>query len=132
MWFNKGKNIRGFTLLEVIVAVSILAIAITVIFQIFSSNLRTVSQSEKYLMALMKAEELIGELSIQKELQETVNVTKTNDGQIVKTEIVKTLDERTTDLPVILYEIRVSVFWQQGNTEKSVILKTLRLMDKKV
>lgn len=132
MYLNKLKDKRGFTLLEVIVAVSILAIAVTVVFQVFSSNMRSVSNSEKYLSALMSAEETMGELLLQKELQEAVNVTRTEEGKIIKTEIVKALVDRTADLPVVLYEINVSVFWQQGNSERSLTIKTLKQVDKKV
>ena len=49
-------SIKGFTLIEVIVALSILGIAITVILQLFSVNLRAISQSEDYVMALIQAD----------------------------------------------------------------------------
>ncbi|HIJ59321.1 MAG TPA: prepilin-type N-terminal cleavage/methylation domain-containing protein [Nitrospirae bacterium] len=132
MYLINRKDKSGFTLLEVMVAVSILAIAVTVIFQIYSTNIKSISLSEKYLNALIVAEEKMNELSLQKEIGDTLNVTKTNDGQIIKSEIIKTLEDRTSDLPVIVYELKVTVYWQEGKNEKSVNLKTLRLVDKTI
>ena len=61
-----GKNVsfrrcalgsaHGFTLLEVLVALSILGVAVTVLFQLFSTNLRTIALSGDYVLATVRAE----------------------------------------------------------------------------
>ena len=49
-------NRKGFTLLEVLVATAILGMAIAVILQLFSANLRAIALSRDYVSASIKAE----------------------------------------------------------------------------
>jgi len=47
---------KGFTLIEVLVAVALLGIAVTVVIQLFSANLRAIASSEDYIYASARAE----------------------------------------------------------------------------
>jgi prepilin-type N-terminal cleavage/methylation domain-containing protein len=47
---------QGFTLLEVLVGLAIMGIAVILLFQVFSANLRSIAVSEDYTSAAVKAE----------------------------------------------------------------------------
>ena len=124
-------NKRGFTLLEVLVAVSILAIAVTAVMQIFSSNFRSLSYSEDHLKALIKAEETLKGLYLSPETTEGVSVTRDREGTIIRSEVTVINTERTKDIPVNTYEIGVTVLWLRDKKERSVVLKTYKTEGKK-
>jgi len=126
-----GLNRRGFTLLEVLIAVSILAIAVTVVMQIFSTNLRSLSYSEDHLKALIKAEESLKGLYLNPETVEGTTVTRDRDGTIIRSEVTAVNTERTKDIPVSTYEITVTAFWQRDKKERSLVLKTYKTIEKR-
>ncbi len=126
-----GLNRRGFTLLEVLIAVSILAIAVTVVMQIFSTNLRSLSYSEDHLKALIKAEESLKGLYLNPETVEGTTVTRDRDGTIIRSEVTAVNTERTKDIPVSTYEITVTAFWQRDKKERSLVLRTYKTIEKR-
>jgi general secretion pathway protein I len=56
---SRSRNSPGFTLIEVLVALTILALALVVLLQVFGSGLRATSLSERYLMATMLARSVL-------------------------------------------------------------------------
>ena len=52
---------RGFSLLEVMVALAILGIALVAIFQLFSVNLRSTQKAEDYTKAIFYARSMLDE-----------------------------------------------------------------------
>ncbi|MGB5157434.1 type IV pilus modification PilV family protein [Desulfobacterium sp. N47] len=127
---NILQNSRGFTLLEVLVALAIIAIAVTYIIQLFSVNLGSISASGKFVDAAMQAEEkmrqiLDGDLSKEQLYTET-----TDDGCKMDIKIFEVLPERTQNLKVKLMEIDLTVFWNKGNKEKTLTLSTQKMVDK--
>jgi len=58
----------GFSLLEVIVAFSILAISLTILLNIFSSGVRTAGVAEEYIIATQIAESLMAKTGIESPL----------------------------------------------------------------
>jgi prepilin-type N-terminal cleavage/methylation domain-containing protein len=125
--FNSRRG--GFTLLEVLVAIAILGIAITVVIQLFSANLRAISASGDYVSASIKAESKMREiLSDENKLFEESFSESTNDGYIIDVSINNVLNERTDNLMVRLLEINLTVHWTRGIKEKSLTLKTMKLV----
>src|SRR3990167_2425280 len=70
--FIKGESIcnlqSGFTLLEVMVAIVILGLGLTVVFELFSGGLKSVEISNDYSNAVILANKKMGELSIKEML----------------------------------------------------------------
>ncbi len=116
----------GFTLLEVLVATALLAIAVAVVLQLFSANLRAVSISEDYVVATKKADVKMREILDSETLSETSFSEATGDGYRIDVSVADALPERTQNLPVKLLEIDMTVTWSKGNRERSLKLKTMK------
>jgi len=117
---------EGFTLLEVLVATSILGIALAIVLQLFSINLKAISASSEYISGVMTAEAKMRELLQADSISEQVTSEMTSDGYRIDTAVHETLAERTENLPVKLFAINMKVSWTIGSHEKSVSLNSLK------
>lgn len=124
-----GKE-RGFTLLEVIVAFSLLAVTVTVILQLFSSNLRVLSTSEDYASAAVRAEAKMRDVLDGEDISEGTSSETTPDGYRVETTISKVYERRTRDLPFEVLEISVKLTWKSLLAERSMALRTMKMVKK--
>jgi len=121
---------KGFTLLEVLVAVALLGIAITMVLQLFSSGLRAIAVSEDYVSAAARAEAKMREVLDSDTLAEGSASEITNDGYRLDVSMASTLRERTDTLQVMLMDILVTVYWTKGAKERSLSLRTMKLVNK--
>ncbi|NWF51612.1 MAG: type II secretion system protein [Nitrospirae bacterium] len=126
------KNKGGFTLLEILVALSILGIAITVLLQLFSANLRSLSASEEYVFAVSKAEARMREILDDKDLSEKTWSEITDDGYRIDVSITEGLKDRTDNLQVRVFEVILTVSWAKNTKNKSMTLRTMKVMNKKI
>jgi general secretion pathway protein I len=122
----------GFTLLEVLVALALLSIALVVILQLFSANMRGIAASDDYVRAVMTAESKMREITGDEEISEKAWSETTDDGYRLDTTITPAESDRTEDLPVSLLEISMTVHWTDGTKERAFTLKTVKLVPKKV
>jgi len=120
----------GFTLLEVLVALSILAIAVTLILQLYSVNLKAVSVSGNVVSALVRGDSRMREILAGQPLTDTLWTEVTEDGYRVDVTISEVLKERTENLPVKLMEVGLTIRWYEGPKEKGIKLKTMKMVDK--
>lgn len=123
---------RGFTLLEVLVALALLGIALVVIFQLFSANLHAVASSEDYVAAVSKAESLMREVLALEEFEEEAWSDRTEDGYQYEVAVEKSAEKRTELLNAELWNVKLKLRWQQGAKNRSITLTTLRVMEKKI
>lgn len=121
---------RGFTLLEVLVATAILGIAIAVILQLFSANLRAIAASEDYMSAAKMAESKMREILDDASLKETAFVETAAEGYKINVSVTNSIQERTENLPVKLLEINMTIHWTSGTKERSLSLKTMKVVNK--
>jgi prepilin-type N-terminal cleavage/methylation domain-containing protein len=128
--FNSCRS--GFTLLEVLVAIAILGIAITVVIQLFSADLRAISVSSDYVSAATKAEAKMREILSDDKLTETSLSETTDDGYRLDVSVTDALRDRTDNLQVRVLEIDLTVYWTRGTKERSLTLKTLKVVNKQV
>jgi general secretion pathway protein I len=126
------KRRDGFTLLEVLVALSILGIALTIILQLFSANLRSLSASEDYVSAVTKAEAKMREVLDDKDLSEKSWSEITDDGYRMDVSINETLKDRTDNLQVRALEVALTVYWTRNTKNKSLTLRTMKVVNKQV
>jgi type II secretion system protein I len=122
----------GFTLLEVLVATALLGIAVAVILQLFSSNLRALSVSEDFVHASIKAEAKMREVLDNDKPSETSFSETTDDGYRMDVLIKDTLKERTENIDIKLFQIDVTVRWIKGTKERSFTLRSLKTVKKQI
>jgi prepilin-type N-terminal cleavage/methylation domain-containing protein len=123
---------RGFTLIEVLVAVVLLGIAVTIVLQLFSANVRAIATSEDYIYASAKAEAKMREVLDNDEISEISFSEVTDDGYRMDVSIAEVLHERTENLQVRLLEVDLTVSWTQGAHEKSLTLRTMKVLEKEI
>jgi general secretion pathway protein I len=129
-----GPNSRqaGFTLLEVLVATAILGIAVAVVLQLFSANLRAISDSGDYVIAVTRAEMKMREILATDGLSEGAYSETTNDGYRMDIAIAETLNDRTENLQIQLLEIVLTIHWTKGTKERSYTLRTMKLVKRQI
>lgn len=128
--FRPMGDRAGFTLLEVLVALALLGIAITVILQLFSANLRALAASEDYVDAALRGSARMRELLDEADLDERAWSEVSPEGYRMSINVKEALTERTELLPVRLLEIDLSVQWTRGNRERSVSFQSLKLTER--
>ena len=126
------RGTRGFTLLEILVALSILGIAVTVIFQLFSADLRAVRGSEDYVSAAVRAQVRMREVLQNDKLAVNTWSETTVDGYRVDVVVAEALKERTKDLPVQLLEVTLMLYWNKASKEKVLVLRSMKMVPRKV
>jgi len=117
---------RGFTLLEILVALSILAVALGAILQSFSSGLRSLGAAETHALALMHARSQLAKVGsiIPLEFGEQTGAA----GEFEWTVSVRLFESQegdpVLDAALVPYQLDVTVTWPGGG---QVGLTTIRV-----
>ncbi|HWR59010.1 MAG TPA: prepilin-type N-terminal cleavage/methylation domain-containing protein [Thermodesulfovibrionales bacterium] len=122
----------GFTLLEVLVALAVLGIAVTMVLQLFSADMRAISASGDYVSAVARAESKMREVLADDALSEKSSGETARDGYRTSVSVTQTLRDRTENLQVILLNVSVTVYWTRGSKEKSLTLNTMKTVNKQI
>ncbi|MEE9523640.1 MAG: type II secretion system protein [Thermodesulfovibrionales bacterium] len=106
---------RGFSLFEVIVAISLLSIAVAAIIQVYSINLNSTRKADLYTRAIIHARSVMDETLSSEELDEASGSEDIDDQfEIIKS--ITILPVEDDDL-VETYEITVNISWHGGSIE---------------
>jgi general secretion pathway protein I len=130
--FTFHDDCSGFTLLEVLVALAILGTAVTLIFQLFSANMRNIALSEDYLSATVAAEARMQEVLDDDGLAANSWSETTDDGYRIDVVVSDALQQRTGELPVKLLEVALTVSWAKNTKQKSLTLRTMKMVERKI
>ena len=120
----------GYTLIEVLVAFMILALALTVLMRIFSGGLRNVSVSSDYAVATLIAESRLAATGVDVPLRP--GETSGTEGERFEwTVSVQDYQPwpgyRSAAKGVDAYRVTVTVEWPHGDNTRRVGLSTVRL-----
>lgn len=123
---------KGFTLLEILVAIAILAISLTVILQLFSGGLRSVRVSDRHTQGVFHAREKMEEILIENRLEEGNREGEFDDDYTWSARIVRMVPpkEEEKKLPFDVYEITVKVIWHERKGETYFEIQTTKLIER--
>ncbi|MGR8941783.1 MAG: type IV pilus modification PilV family protein [Gammaproteobacteria bacterium] len=132
---------RGFSLLEILVAFSILAISLGILLNIFSEGANTAVIAEEYTVASQIADSLLARAGVDSPLM-AAQYTGVENAKYQWTVTVEpynlTIDDiDTTAIPATLYMVTVSVYWavagdRTSSGERRLVLTTLKLAGKSI
>ncbi|MGZ4958410.1 MAG: type IV pilus modification PilV family protein [Methylomonas sp.] len=132
---------KGFSLLEILVAFAIMAVALTVVLRIFGTGVNNAVISEDYTLAVQIAESLMARIGVETPLQ-VGEFSGTEDDKyhwqvfirtVAKSEADKIRNTATNDLDaresvpgLQLLQIKVSVEWGDERQPRAIELNSLR------
>ncbi len=122
---------RGFTLVEVVVALAILGIGLVVIMELFAGGLRLERTSEEYTQAVSYARMKMEEIALAESMQEG-----TEEGEFDKDfrwqVAVQKVDLLPGDKgaefkpPVEFYQVHLKVLWKSGLKERMTEIESYK------
>jgi len=125
---------RGYTLVEVLVAFMIMALALTVLLRIFSNGVRSVAVSSDYAKAVLIGESRLATAGIDELLApgETSGV----DGKEFHwtrrvVDYQPAVNYSTYVKGTRAYHVTVTVTWPNGDKQRSIDLSTVKLLHEK-
>ena len=128
---RSGKRFStGFTLLEVLVALSIMGIAVVLILQLFSANLRALSVAGDMTSATTMANARLREILAESLLKEAAWSEAKENNYPMDISVREVLPDRTDNLPVRLLEVALTVRWQMGSKAKKLTLRTVKMVNR--
>jgi general secretion pathway protein I len=122
----------GFTLIEVVVAFVMLALVLSISFEVFTGGMRRAGDLEDYSRALTLAQSKLGAAGTEEQIKEGETQGDTEDGRYHWTLSARHTDEgapeagQTNNNPYQLFHVEVRVDWRAADTrERSIAMSTL-------
>lgn len=127
---RRGRAVSGFTLLETLVAISILSVAIVVILQLFSGGLKASVASGDYTTGVFYAREKMEEILLHEPITEGTWEGRSGDAYRWRAEIRRVglfPEEEGEFIPYDAFSVHLEIYWEVGGKEKHIGLDTLRI-----
>ena len=125
---NKPSN-DGFSLLEVIVALAIMAMGFVTVLQLFSGSIRSVSLSEQYLKGTTLAHSKLGELEVNNysvtEYEGIFPDEKNYRWQLQVSPHTSSLNSKENNIQ--LSEVTLNVLWKEAGKTRNIEINTLKV-----
>jgi general secretion pathway protein I len=118
----------GFTVVEVVVALTILALALGVLLNVMSNSIRQTGQAETIAEAGTLAQSLLAKIGTELPLRDGQITGQSDRGFRWRVQIDAYGDGTDRrEWPVAAHQILAEVLWSDGLQERSLVLTTLRL-----
>jgi general secretion pathway protein I len=132
----KANKQRGFSLLEILIAFSILALSLGILLKIFSGGVNTAGVAEEYTAAVQIAESLMAQTGVESPLQQGETNGLANDKYYWRVSVspfqFMAEDFDVTAIAAVLFKVKVTVNWGDDAraSGRQVELTTLKLANK--
>lgn len=122
----------GFTLLEIMVAFTLMAVSLAVLLQAFGGSVRLIGDAGEVSKAVSLAQSQLAELGQSIDLVEGEQAGDWQQGYRWRMTIepFEPLQAVSENPLIQLYRVEVTIFWEQGGRERHYQLSTLRLARK--
>ena len=126
---------QGFSLLEILIAFSILALSLGILLKIFSAGVDTAEVAEDYTAAVQIAQSLMAKTGVETPLQADQSSGLENEKYHWLVEVIpfefNPDNVDPTAITAALFKVKVSVSWGDDNSDdRQVRLTTLKLINK--
>ena len=126
---------QGFSLLEILIAFSILALSLGILLKIFSAGVNTAVVAEDYTAAVQIAESLMAKTGVETPLQPGQDSGLENEKYHWLVEVSPFVfnpeNVDATTIKAVLFKVKVIVSWGDDNAnDRQVELTTLKLINK--
>ena len=133
MKIRRSSQNRGFTLIEVVVALAILSVGLTVVIELFAGGLRLARVSEEYTKAVNYGRMKMEEIAVKPKIEEGSEEGKFDETfhwqvGVKKVDILPIEKRPDLKLPVELFQIQVKVIWKSGSKERSSAVETYKMI----
>jgi general secretion pathway protein I len=123
----------GFTLIEVVVALAILSVGLTVVIELFAGGLRLARVSEEYTKAVNYGRIKMEEIAVKPKIEEGSEEGKFDSTfrwqvGVKKVDVLPIEKKPDIEVPVELFQIQVKVIWKSGSKERSTSVETYKMM----
>ena len=120
---------RGFSLLEVLVAFTILAMLLSALFEVFSAGLNAARAGDRFTRAAVIAQSRLAAVGMVEPLQEGVSSGSTDDAYHWRVTVGEYLDDQLPLIDAVLQPLTVvvEVYWEEGGNARSVSLTSMLL-----
>ena len=129
---HRSNRNQGFLLIEVVVALAILGVGLTVVIELFSGGLHLARASMEYTKAVnyarIKMEEFAAKPAVKGGTEEGESDDKTFRWQVGVKKVDLLSIDKSVDYkpPIELYQVKIDVFWKSGTREKSTSVESLK------
>ncbi|MBI2349928.1 MAG: prepilin-type N-terminal cleavage/methylation domain-containing protein [Deltaproteobacteria bacterium] len=129
----RWKIENGFTLLEVVVAMAIVGLGVVTVIEIFSLGLRLVARSSERASAITYGRQVMDEVLIRRGVQEGGEEGSFGEKHRWRLQVkpLKVESKLLSSTAWELNEITLQMRYQDGEREKQVEMRTLRLVKTK-
>jgi len=131
---GERRRVRGgFTLIEVVVALAILSVGLTVVIELFAGGLRLARVSEEYTKAVNYGRIKMEEIAVKPTMEEGSEEGKFDETfhwqvGVKKVDVLPIEKRPELKVPVEFFQIRVKVIWKSGSKERSTSVETYKTM----
>ena len=126
-----SEDQHGFTLLEVLTALSILGVALAVLFGVFGNNLARSRETQSRLEARSAAHALLAQAEAAPSLRFGESSGRLSSGFVWRLSVRPYGDDKDRQAwPAAAAQVTATVSWGHGGTGQSFGLTTLRLVPK--